>query len=129
MPQNMLGAYGEWAAGILGDEPAELSFRRTEWRDINAWRDRARTRYRDFLIQADTGGTPNARLQHRFEYDGLDIEHLSWQLPYGPPTEAIFLKPAGAKGPCRASSVFTITAAISISAHARSPASAATCTR
>ena len=65
MPQNMLGAYGEWAAGILGDEPAALSFRRSEWPDINAWRDRARTRYRDFLIQADTGGTPNARLQHQ----------------------------------------------------------------
>ena len=98
MPQNMLGAYGEWAAGLVGDAPAELSFRRAEWRDINAWRDRARTRYRDFLMQLDTGGTPNAQLQHRFEYDGLEIEHLSWQLPYGPPTEAIFLKPAGAKG-------------------------------
>ena len=31
-------------------------------------------------------------------YDGLHIEHLTWQLPYGPPTEAVFLKPAGAQG-------------------------------
>jgi dienelactone hydrolase len=29
-------------------------------------------------------------------YDGLHVEKLSWQLPYGPPTEAVFLKPAGA---------------------------------
>jgi dienelactone hydrolase len=28
----------------------------------------------------------------------LAIEHLMWQLPYGPPTEALLLKPAGATG-------------------------------
>ena len=42
--------------------------------------------------------TPVATVQHRFEFDGLSIEHLQWQLPFGPPTEALFLKPAGAKG-------------------------------
>ena len=50
------------------------------------------------LMQPETGGTPEAELQHRFEYDGLTIEHLHWQLPYGPPTEAYLLKPAGARG-------------------------------
>ena len=34
-----------------------------------------------------------------YEYDGLHVEELSWQLPYGPPTSAIFLKPSGARGP------------------------------
>jgi dienelactone hydrolase len=37
-------------------------------------------------------------VQHTFEYDGLAIEHLTWQLPYGPPTEALVLKPQGASG-------------------------------
>ncbi len=38
------------------------------------------------------------QVQHELTYDGLHIEHLTWQLPYGPPTEAVFLKPAGARG-------------------------------
>jgi dienelactone hydrolase len=38
-------------------------------------------------------------VQNRYVYDGLDVEELTWQLPYGPPTEAVFLKPAGATGP------------------------------
>lgn len=98
MPQNMLGAYGEWAAGLIPDPP-RLSFRRAEWTDLGAWRSRARARYREALQQPDAGPVPKATLQHRFQYDGLDIEHLSWQLPYGPPTEALFLKPAGVTGP------------------------------
>ena len=50
------------------------------------------------LLQPATGGAPKAKLQHQFEYDGLHVEHLHWQLPYGPPTEAVVLKPAGARG-------------------------------
>jgi dienelactone hydrolase len=99
MPQNMLGAYGEWAAGLAGDAPARLSFRRSEFNDLARWRTRARARYRETLMQPGSGSTPKASLQHRFEFDGLEIEHLTWQLPYGPPTEALFLKPAGASGP------------------------------
>ena len=45
-----------------------------------------------------TGSAPNAKLEHQFEYDGLHVEHLHWQLPYGPPTEAVLLKPSGARG-------------------------------
>jgi dienelactone hydrolase len=32
------------------------------------------------------------------ERDGLSIEEISWQLPWGPRTEAVFLKPKGAAG-------------------------------
>lgn len=94
---NMLGAYGEWAARIAPDPP-RLSFRRAEWKDVNAWRRQARSRYLQALLQPDTGPTPRATLQHKFDYDGLEIEHLQWQLPYGPPTEAYVLKPKGARG-------------------------------
>ena len=97
--QNMLGAYGEWAASLVGEEPARLSFRRPEFGDLDAWRRQARERYQDFLLAPGSGPPPRPAVQHRFEYDGLEIEDLRWQLPYGPPTEALFLKPAGAKGP------------------------------
>jgi dienelactone hydrolase len=100
MEANMIGAYGPWGAGLLGEGPARLSFRqaRFEAGAIDAWRGPARQRLQDCLRQPDTGGVPRAQVQHQLEYDGLHVEHLSWQLPYGPPTEAVFLKPAGARG-------------------------------
>jgi dienelactone hydrolase len=98
MEPNMLGAYGPWAASLVPDGPARLSFRNEKFRDLEAWRREAREALRARLMQPDTGGPPRAELQHRFEYDGLVIEHLHWQLPYGPHTEAFFLKPVKAEG-------------------------------
>src|SRR5437879_5092224 len=98
MEPNMLGAYGPWAASLLPAGPARYSFRNEAYRDVDAWRREARDVLRLRLLQPETGATPRAELQHRFEYDGLAIEHLFWQLPYGPPTEAFFLKPAKAQG-------------------------------
>jgi dienelactone hydrolase len=100
MNQNMIGAYGPWAAGLAGEGPARLSFRSPRFQpgDLGGWRTQARGRLQACLLQPETGGVPRAQVQHQFVYDGLHVEHLSWQLPYGPPTEAYFLKPAGAKG-------------------------------
>jgi len=95
--QNMLGAYGDWAAQLVS-YPLRLSFRRPGWGSMQDWQRQARQRYREALLQPDTGGIPQAVIQHHIEYDGLAIEHLHWQLPYGPPTEALVLKPAGASG-------------------------------
>jgi len=95
--RNMLGAYGDWAAQLVSD-PLRLSFRRPGWGSMQDWQRQARQRYREALLQPDTGGIPQAVIQHHIEYDGLAIEHLHWQLPYGPPTEALVLKPAGASG-------------------------------
>jgi dienelactone hydrolase len=94
----MLGDYGPWAASIVPDGPARLSFLRPEFHDVDAWRDGARAAVLNRMMAPDTGGVPVAEFQHRFEYDGLAVEHLIWQLPYGPQTEAYFLKPAGATG-------------------------------
>ena len=98
MEPNMLGAYGPWAANLAGTRPARLSFRNDRFHDVDAWRKEARARLLSCLLQPATGGVPNAELQHQFDFDGLHVEHLHWQLPYGPPTEAYFLKPAGARG-------------------------------
>ncbi len=100
MEPNMIGAYGPWAAGLVGEGPAKFSFRQDRYalKDLDAWRKEARERLSLRLLQPPTGGTPKAQVQHQLEYDGLQIEHLTWQLPYGPPTEAYFLKPIGAKG-------------------------------
>ena len=94
----MIGAYGDWAAQLVSDPP-RLSFRGVGWQRVEDWQRQARQRCREALLQPDSGSAPEATVQHHIEYDGLAIEHLQWQLPYGPPTEALVLKPAGADGP------------------------------
>ena len=96
MDPNMLGAYGPWAASLVSDAPGRFSLRSGKFNDLDAWRSAARKELRARLLAPDTGGVPKAELQHRIEYDGLEIEHVSWTLPYGPPTEAFLLKPKNA---------------------------------
>ncbi len=100
MDTNMIGSYGPWAAGLAGDAPARLSYRNARFsaRDLDRWRTLARERLHGCLMQPDTGAVPRAELQHQLVHDGLHVEHLSWQLPYGPPTEAVLLKPAATRG-------------------------------
>lgn len=98
MHENMIGAYGPWAASIVGDSPAELSFRRPEFTDADSWRARARRRVLECLQQPRGGDIPEVQVDATESYDGLQIEHLSWQLPFGPRTKALMLKPAGATG-------------------------------
>jgi dienelactone hydrolase len=95
---NMIGAYGPWAASLAGEGPARLSFRNDRFGDLDAWRRQALGRVREVLLSPETGGVPKATVHHQLDYDGLHVEHLSWQLPYGPPTEAYFLKPKDARG-------------------------------
>lgn len=97
MTPNMVGAYGEWLSKNV-DDPARLSFRQPQFQNVDAWRPVARARYRELLCQPANSGTPVATVKHHLEFDGLEIEDLEWQLPYGPPTQAMLLKPKGAKG-------------------------------
>jgi dienelactone hydrolase len=99
MRENMTGAYGPWLADrVLGKGPARLSFRTGNWKSLDAWRSAARKRVWENMAPVDLGGVPQVRVDSRQEYDGLQIERLSWQLPGGPRTEAVFLKPAKAIG-------------------------------
>lgn len=95
---NMIGAYGPWAASLVGDRPANLSFRTGKWTDVHEWRTVARKRVEELLAAPETGHMPPVRLLRTLEYEGLHIEELEWQLPYGPPTYAVFLKPLGVQG-------------------------------
>ena len=97
----MIGAYGPWAASIAGEGPGRLSFRNPRYApgDLDAWRPEALDRVAACMAAPETGGVPRAEVQHQFDHGGLHVEHLSWQLPYGPPTEAVLLKPSGATGP------------------------------
>lgn len=96
---NLIGAYGKWAAGKMGKKLPSLSFRREKWQDIETWRNAAKNQAEERLAMPDLGGLPEVKINKQYNYDGLHIEELSWQLPYGRPTEAILLKPADSTTP------------------------------
>jgi dienelactone hydrolase len=96
---NQVGPYGPWLADkVLGDGPASMSFRTGKWKNVDEWRKVARARALERMAPVDLGGVPKVTVTKRTTYDGLDIEFLEWQLPVGPKTEAVLLKPSGAKG-------------------------------
>lgn len=96
---NMIGPYGPWAAARIDTELPALSFRRESYKSLDSWREAAHARVVERMGIPDLGGMPEVTVHKQYEYDGLQVEEISWQLPYGRPTEAIVLKPLDAQGP------------------------------
>ncbi len=96
---SIIGDYGPFVAN-LAEAPPLLSFRRPEFTGVGPWREAA-TKKAQELIATPTlpSSKPEVTVKANYEFDGLIVEELQWQLPYGPPTEAILLKPIGANGP------------------------------
>jgi dienelactone hydrolase len=97
--ENLIGLYGPWAVSLIESKLPSLSFRRKEWNDLDQWRKTAKQRLLERMGVPDIGGMPKVTVKKQYEYDGLHIEELTWQLPYGRPTEGILLKPAKARTP------------------------------
>jgi dienelactone hydrolase len=95
---SVIGLYGTWAASLIEDQLPSFSFRRKEYVQINEWRNVARQRVMERMAIPNIGDIPEVNINKQYSYDGLHVEQLSWQLPYGRPTEAILLKPENAKG-------------------------------
>ena len=96
--KSIIGAYGPWASQ-LPENPRALSFRNAIHSDISTWRAQAMAKTQELLAAPKSTGAADVTLTSTYEYDGLTIEELTWQLSYGRPTEAILVKPAKAKGP------------------------------
>jgi len=101
MPGNdtsIIGGYGSWAAGVV-EQPPMLSFRNPQWSDLSIWREKALAKTKELIAAPILDkNIPKVTVKNTYEYDGLTIEELEWQLPYGRPTEALLLKPANAAG-------------------------------
>jgi len=95
---NLIGPYGPWAVSLTEGKLPSLSFRRSEFKNINAWRKIARQKLVERLGIPTIGNLPMVTVRNKMEYDGLSVEEITWQLPYGRPTEAIILKPLNATG-------------------------------
>ncbi len=96
--KSIIGQYGSWATGLI-EGPPQLSLRREQSLGIDAWRTAARAKTAELLSSPPQIEAAAVQLIGQEQYEGLDIEHLRWQLPYGRATEAILLKPQGSKGP------------------------------
>ncbi len=95
---SIIGAYGQWAAGLSSKELPLFSFRRDNWKNPGKWRKAARNRFTERLSMPEINGLPEVKVIKSYKYDGLRIEELQWRLPYGNPAEGILLKPADATG-------------------------------
>jgi len=100
IPENLslIGLYGSWAASLNGNKLPSLSFRKNDFTDMDKWKLMAGKRAMERLAVPDIGSIPKVTVRNRHNFDGLYVEELSWQLPYGRPTEAILLKPENASG-------------------------------
>jgi dienelactone hydrolase len=103
---SIIGLYGDWASSINEKKLPSFSFRRNEWENIESWRKAAKQRATERLAIPDIGPTPKLTINKQYSFDGLHIEELSWQLPYGRRTEAILLKPLNSKGKLPAALAF-----------------------
>jgi len=95
----LLGDYSRWLAEQMNLERVpEYSFLNPAYKDVGKWREQALKVFESFILAPELAA-PKVALLWTKNYDGLQIEKLSWQLPFGGATEAYFLKPENHKGP------------------------------
>jgi dienelactone hydrolase len=90
---SVIGLYGPWANGLQQNQLPSHSFRKPAFTNVDKWRKVAKQRLTERLAIPNIGKAPKVTVQKQYTYDGLHIEEMTWQLPYGRPTEAVLLKP------------------------------------
>ena len=93
---TVLGEYNLWAERFLGRKPGRLSWLSGNFKSIGAWKKTASARVWE-LLAAPPLPRVKPKIVAKGRYDGVIWEKYQWQMPWGPPTEAVFLKPASAK--------------------------------
>lgn len=97
-PKSIIGPYGPWLAQSRQD-PGQYSFRHSQYSDVQQWKHKITPIVAEHLASPDLNYTPVPRVIKKYQYDNLEIEELEWTLPYGHPTKAVLLKPAGTSKP------------------------------
>lgn len=97
-PLSIIGQYGPWANQRNAQRIPTLSFRNQRFSDLASWQQTTKKHVLERMGYQPIDATPTVRVVEQLSYDGLLIEKLTWQLPYGRATEAILLKPANATG-------------------------------
>jgi dienelactone hydrolase len=95
--KSIIGAYGYWASGLAEDPPL-LSVRSKRNIDFKKLKSDALNKAKELISAPGIAKIPEVTTDSKYTYDGLFVEEISWQLPYGNRTRAILLKPEKAKG-------------------------------
>lgn len=75
------------------DEDLPLSFLNPVWKNPDEYGRKAKERVKEILSFPYKPFVPEARIKSIYNFENIKIELLEWNMPYGPPTEAYFLKP------------------------------------
>jgi dienelactone hydrolase len=87
-----IGLYHEMLDGIAATQPS-LSFLARSWPDIETWKTTARAKMSE-LLAFDPPSIPlNPSIDSRRKDEGLVVEEISYDMPYGPRTRGFFLYP------------------------------------
>ena len=92
--KSIIGNYGEWASGLAQDPP-RLSFRNEQFNKVEDFKSAALEKARELVAAPEVAQDIQVSVDKKYSYDGLEVEELSWQLPYGNRTKAILLRPEG----------------------------------
>lgn len=93
-----IGNYFDLIELVADSISPELSYLSRDWADIEAWRARARGKVLELMAFNPPAVPLNATVEQEWEYDGLQFQKISWDMPYGARTEALFLRPVDSKG-------------------------------
>lgn len=95
----ILGNYHEMVVHLAEEQNFPLSFLSAQWRDVQTWQQSVRS-----VVWNALGALPdpvplNASIACKTERDGIIIETIRYEQPFGPTSESYFLYPAHASGP------------------------------
>ncbi len=93
-----LGPYLGVLDEILGEQPTSLSYLSRDWAEPALWRAEARGKLLELLAFLPKSAPLDARVERRFERDGVEGEEVTWNVGFGPRCQAWVLKPRGATG-------------------------------
>ena len=95
---SIIGQIGDWANNINANKIPKLSYRNPGFKDLKAWKKVAKKAFLDRMAFKPIAFTPQITVNASYIFDGLQIEEISWTLPYGRPCKALVLKPQNSIG-------------------------------
>ncbi len=94
-----IGIYYDLASSELTRQEPQLSYLRPDWPEQRIWRTMARAKVHE-LLAFDPPDVPlEPTVDDQWEMDGLVVEKISYDQPYGPRTEGLFMYPVDREGP------------------------------
>lgn len=97
--EYILGNYHDGIAEIAENQSFPLSYLASDWPEILQWQTIARAKTAAMLNYWPKPSALGASVDKKYERDGLIIEHVSYEQPFGSRTGGLFIYPADISGP------------------------------